>query len=155
MTDWASLLVPAGGVLLGGIVAGASAMWSQAITQKATHRREREAREHAFAVKRYEIDRDSLLQLQEAINAHYVALIKVATSLASDTLLMEYATYRMNIVSLANRVLDPKVKQSVIAYLEAAKEDSEDSGTEVQPAIAASRAHDAIGRALARDPFFN
>jgi hypothetical protein len=67
MTAWASLLIPAGSAAAGGIVAGASAIWAQAVTQRGTSTREREARREAFILKRLDTERETLISLQDAI----------------------------------------------------------------------------------------
>lgn len=71
MTQWANLLIPAGSVIAGGLLTGGLTLWGQALVNKGTHAREREARHDAFKVRQREIERDALLELQGALIEHW------------------------------------------------------------------------------------
>jgi hypothetical protein len=68
MMQWASQLIPAGSVVVGGLVTGSLTLWGQALVNKGTHKREREARHDAFKVRQREIEREALLALQDALS---------------------------------------------------------------------------------------
>jgi len=61
MTEWANLLIPAASAAFGGLVGGGSAILTQVVTRRGTSSREQEARHDVFKVKRFEIERETLL----------------------------------------------------------------------------------------------
>lgn len=157
------LLITALTGLAGALIGGGATVWSQTVTHRGTARREHEAREHAFKIKRYEIERDTLLALQDALLAHSRLFLQVAhgrplpgrdeTPTQLD-LLDELST----ISKLVARVLDDDARSlteqyGVIAH-EALKQGfgTDESANTVISDIY-SKAQDAIGAALRRDPF--
>jgi len=63
MTSWAASLIPVGSLAFG----SALTLFGQALSDRRTSRRERESRLDAIRVRRYEIERDTLLALQDGV----------------------------------------------------------------------------------------
>jgi hypothetical protein len=149
MTAWASVLIPAGSAIFGAVVAGSAAFGSQIFTQRRTYARERESREHAFTVRRYEIERDTLLQLQTAISELYATyenferreylkkLPKVAPwgtrklihrratrstgGIHSVDLYLQYIEQVQNVETLNSRIIDEPSREQTRRYIHAMK----------------------------------
>jgi hypothetical protein len=117
MTQWASQLIPAGSVVVGGLVTGSLTLWGQALVNKGTHKREREARHDSFKVKQREIERDALLALQEALRKHINLYIrsKALDRPYPDELLERHGQLISTMIMLATRIPE-EVEKAVTSY---------------------------------------
>jgi hypothetical protein len=106
MTAWANLLIPAGSVVAGGLVTGSLTLWGQALVNKGTHKREREARHDAFKVRQREIERDALLALQDALSEAFRIYTAHAGSgeRTSDGVHDRLIELQMTVLTLSTRV---------------------------------------------------
>lgn len=71
MTNWAASLIPVGSLFAGSLLT----MVGQALTDRRISRREREKRLDGYRVRSFEIERETLLSLQEAIKQHFFLVI--------------------------------------------------------------------------------
>lgn len=158
MAAMADVLIPAGAVLLGGVITGVFTIYGQNLTHRSTHKREREARRDAFLVKRYEIERDTLIALQEAIREHNVAwgLVAVRERLNDDPveLIANLGAKVSTATTLVARVLDNDARSAVYEYLSTTQAMLTPSTSQEFAATsdAHARAQEAVGEAIRRDP---
>lgn len=154
MTAWAPLLVPAGSAMVGALIGGGATIAGQLVTNGGTRKREREARRDAFQVKRFEIERDTLIALQDVIQDHHAAWGLVAVREHLDTpeweLMSNMGKKTTEATKLAARVLDEDTRAKVHAYLTTAHATLQGDPT-VSTDYATAQA--AIGAALRRNPF--
>lgn len=153
MTQWANLLIPAGSVVVGGLVTGSLTLWGQALVNKGTHKREREARHDAFKVKQREIERDALLALQEAVSEHFRLRVKLVLGPTPRPVDVRDRFYelQMTILALSTRV-SSDVSEAANLYLGAAAlldEQAPEQNLKVRQFLA--KAQTLAGRALMRD----
>lgn len=154
MTQWATQLIPAGSVVVGGLVTGSLTLWGQVLVNKGTHKREREARHDAFKVRQREIERDALLALQDALNEHFRLRVKLRiapTPRPADLRDRFYELHTM-IVALSTRV-PSDVSVAAGQYLRLAaslsEEQSEEQKEEMRDFLV--KAQSLAGQALMRD----
>ncbi|MEO3808075.1 hypothetical protein ABGB17_03645 [Sphaerisporangium sp. B11E5] len=157
MVESADLLIPAVSAVIGAIVGGGATIISQILTQRGTYKREREARRDAFQTRRFEIERDTLLALQDAVTKHSLTLSSYingdlpADIRATDTDLLD--DWR-EVVKLAHRVLDRDAAQAATEYCDVAHRAAQDPHGERQNLISAfGKAQQALGAAIRHDPF--
>lgn len=122
------------------------------MTHKGTYKREREAREHALKVKRYENDYETLLALHQAMS-DYARIVEFLKEGLEGATLEELITLSAKISGLAVRVQDKKVGRSVFAYLDGAETYFAGRSTFEEFAQAYKAAVLQVGRAIRRDPF--
>lgn len=153
MTQWATQLIPAGSVVVGGLVTGSLTLWGQALVNKGTHKREREARHDAFKVRQREIERDALLALQEALSAHYHVrrrLLVIPRPYPVE-LRDRYRELQLAMMRLGTQVPDD-VKSAVNAYASIPiRIEAESTEERADPVKAFQEAQTLAGRALMRD----
>ncbi|MBC6456367.1 hypothetical protein [Actinomadura sp. HBU206391] len=156
MTEWANLLIPAASVIAGGLVTGGLTLWGQALVNKGTHAREREARHDAFRVRQREIERDALLTLQDALGEHFRIwqhLRGTAVEVRPPESVDQFRLVRLKILSLISRVPN-HVTEAVDAYCMVVYEDldPETPGLAFEDVAHLLRtAQDLAGEALMRD----
>lgn len=159
MTAWASLLVPAGAVAIGGVVTGASAIWTQVLVHRVTSERERESRRDTFMVKRFETERDTLLALYEAVYELHMMHISLRAGIrerGGKDVTDNYLNLSDKIAMLANRTLDKDAahaarKYGLLVYQRPRDESKDPVPDEITTAWA--KAMECIGSAIRRDPF--
>jgi hypothetical protein len=159
------LLIPALSGLAGALIGGAATVWSQIVTHRGTARREREAREHAFMIKRYEIERDTLLALQDALLAHSRVFLQVARGQSlsgreSPPTELELLDELVTISKLVPRLLDDEARSlttqySLVAHQTLKHGFGTNEGANKMIGDVYSNAQEAIGAALRKDPFSN
>lgn len=158
MTALAPILIPAAGVLLGAFVGGGATLWGQVLTSRSTRRREIEARQDAFTVKVYEIERDALIMLQELLGDLLRMFLK-RSALTSESeradLDEAFIHCYVKIMAFGNRVGD---RPAAIAIVDFAVKCSKASLN--PPAASAQEVHDShslaqacAGMALTRNPY--
>jgi hypothetical protein len=151
MTDWAAMLVPAGTLVAGSVLA----MCGQGLVDRRALRREREARRDNFTVKRYELERDTLLAQQDALIRHMQICIFLASSdpKSADTH-GDLVDVVEKIVMLNARTFDSDVRAAVKQYIQVAGAgDKTKNWSPERMKQFFSEAQNAIGSALRKDPF--
>lgn len=117
MTQWANLLIPAGSVVVGGLLTGGLTLWGQALVNKGTHVREREARHDAFKVRQREIERDALGALQDTMSEQGNILTSTVLSRPFPPDVDErFHTLQMKIIAVSTRVPED-VADAVSTYI--------------------------------------
>jgi hypothetical protein len=132
-------------------------MVGQARSDRRISRREREGRRDEFRIRRYEIERDTLLALQDAVLEH----VKIASQILGlkdrDARTKQFTSLtldEMQIRMLAGRCLNMEAAQAVITFCDQVSlhvKSAEGQGPGWGPQLA--RAFDLLGEALRRDPF--
>ncbi|GAA2298412.1 hypothetical protein GCM10010402_66290 [Actinomadura luteofluorescens] len=154
---------------MGGLITGGASIWAQKVTHRGTYQREREARRDAFQVKRFEIERDALLELQDALAFHIRGILHVDQGLPMSN---DIEITRLDLVDtvtkmwlLHTRLLDDEARKLCLQYLKRyrtyadARNAAQANGNELpedalEPLWEAFRnAQAAIGRSLRQDPF--
>src|SRR5215469_8406067 len=79
MTNWTATFIPVGSLLLGSVLA----MCGQALSDRRTSGRDRESRLADLRIRQYEIERETLLALQNAV-AQHVKIAAEAFKTAKD-----------------------------------------------------------------------
>ena len=125
-------LIPAGTALFGALVGGAATFGGQVFTHRGTARREREAREHALVLRRYEVDQETLLKLQDALMNHQSKTVllqrkRLQRQNGADVgdlsdLTRECAEAVRELKKLSARVLDREVAAAVERHREAVRQ---------------------------------
>jgi hypothetical protein len=145
MTDWATALVPVAALAVGSLLT----MLGQSLTDRRAYRREREARYHDFRIRRFEIERDTLLELQDKLlllTDRRIALNQADLgSTTSEAAKSAYMTTSDEVLALASRCLDNEARETTLKYRYLCNR-AEATGAEYHSAI------NAIGEALRRDP---
>lgn len=154
MTDWAAILIPVGTLALGSLLT----MIGQARSDRQIARRERDSRREDFRIRRYEIERDTLLALQEAVIEHVTLATHMLTLMRrgeKDVSLTEYGLQRIRIRMLASRCLDRSAGEAidtfcgqVESHLQSVRSGNKGPGWTQQ----LEAASDLLGLALRRDP---
>ena len=100
------VLLPVGSLIAGSVLT----MLNQSLTDSRTYRRERAARLDDFRIKRYEIDRDTLLQLQDLLVTY--EMLPEAVDVDEGKYQEAAEKARM----LSERCLDKSVRSYVLDY---------------------------------------
>jgi hypothetical protein len=149
MTDWAAMLVPAGTLVAGSVLT----MFGQVLIDRRALRREREARRDAYKVKRYELERETLLALQNAISEHCTIAIRVMSQRFSGRHIgFDILEKAIEVAPLHSRVRDDHVSAAVFEYLEKASQGILRKIHKEAVLSGYEEAQNAIGRSLRRDP---
>lgn len=159
MTPWATMLIPAGSVVVGAAIAGGTAIGGQVFTHRGSSQREREARRDAFKVARFEIERETLLSLQEALLEHVKLVAHImdlgeldeledAANKAEDVVQSE-----LRIVMLTSRCLAREAVEAVETCLKQCKTIVQTLDQRLSPAPKFERAQELLGAALRKNPF--
>ncbi|MGI5223536.1 hypothetical protein [Actinoallomurus sp. CA-142502] len=90
MTQWANVLATGGAAAAGGALTGFSAIWAQVVTHRGTSKREREARREESLRKHLNLEQDTLLALQDALEEVSSLVARIRVGLIGDP--MELAT---------------------------------------------------------------
>jgi hypothetical protein len=157
MTEWAASLIPVGSLALGSVLT----MVGQARSDRRISRRESEARRDEFRIRRYEIERDTLLALQDAVIKHVEQASQILFLIANgnqDVSLTDFALEEMRIRMLASRCLDRDAAEAVNNFcdqvnLHVRSERSATAGRGPGWGAQLTRASDLLGEALRRDSF--
>jgi hypothetical protein len=153
----ADLLIPAGSAVAGALVGGGTTIYSQMIAQSGTRVRDREARQDAFESRRFEIERDTLLALQDAVEAHrmtWSSHVNGELSPEARATDMELLNDWGKVVKLAHRVLDRDAAKAAEEYCVVANRAVKDPYGERENIIRAyGDAQKAIGTAIRQDPY--
>jgi hypothetical protein len=155
MTSWAASLIPVASLALGSVLT----MVGQARSDRRISRRERESRRDEFRIRRYEIERDTLLALQDAVIEHAKQAAQMINSIRDDKQvdLADLTINEMRIRMLTSRCLSRDVAEAVNNFCDQVKlrVRSEQSGKCKGAGWASQlqRATDLLGEALRRDPF--
>jgi hypothetical protein len=114
MITWVALVVPVVSLIAGSLLT----MWAQGRGDRRTFERERQARLDTFVIKRYEFDRDTLIELQQILlGLHQAMLGDRPTRVDLD------AMRQLNHVRLLeSRVESNAVRSSADIYLGIAEE---------------------------------
>jgi hypothetical protein len=151
MPTLTELLIPAGSALAGTFVGGTTTILSQVLTNRGTFKREREARKHAYELKRLEYERDTLLALSELINDHAQLLLHIKSGAEGFTTADATASYS-KVAALAARTMNQEAAQLAVALVSMSSDyiDGEESIGDLVDALGAATT--AIGIALREDP---
>jgi hypothetical protein len=159
MTVWATMLVPAGSVVVGAVIAGGAAVASQVFTHRRRFQREREARRDAFKVARFEIERATLLSLQDALLEH-VSLVGHVLDLAVAQDMEEAARStetvlqsELKLAMLTSRCLAQEAVESVNECVRQCRTIVVSLDPSLNPAPAFKHDQSLLGAALRQDPF--
>jgi hypothetical protein len=152
MTDWAVALVPVGSLLAG----SALTMWGQARADRRALAREQLARLDTFAIQRHELDRATLIELQQVVLDLHEAV--VATAQAWKNGHWDAATMRLlnQATQLSARCLNDKVRSAIDHYQAAAYKFLDDPAQREHRLGVQTRyyqAQEAMGEAIRNDPF--
>ncbi|MCW2940506.1 MAG: hypothetical protein JWN00_3491 [Actinomycetia bacterium] len=157
MTAVLDLVIPAGSALIGAVVGGAATIGSQWLTQRGTYKRDREARRDTFQARQFEIERDTLLALQDAVTAQSLTWSRFVNG---DLPVEERATDSdlldgwREVLKLAHRARDRNAADAALAFCVVANRADLNPHGERQNIINAfGDAQRALGIALRRDPY--
>jgi hypothetical protein len=151
MADWVTALVPVSSLAAGSLLG----MLGQGLSDRRALRREREARIEAFAIKRYEHERQNLLTLQEVLEEHW----RIYSDRQHEAEIMDKPSHpaqdevnALSKVTMLNaRTLHEVARLAVSDYINVAA-----YGINTQPQVTDRdlfmQAQDAIGVALRHDP---
>jgi hypothetical protein len=157
MAALADLLIPAGSALVGALIGSAGTIGSQIVTNRGVHKREQEARRDAFMSRRYEIERDTLLALQDAFTKHSVTWSSyINGELPPEARATDFDVLGdwREVVKLAARTLDREAADAATKYCEVAHRAMNDPHGERENLIEAfGRAQQIVGGALRRNPY--
>jgi hypothetical protein len=159
MATMAALLIPAGSVLFGGLITGGFTVASQSLTNRGTFKRERDARHESFRVRRFEIERETLMSLQDSITQYMrtFVLLRGGHGLKGEAPLdsFELNDQLAKVTALTARTSNDDARMCVHHYLIVAHELSlQDEDIPVEDLVDAyGKAQTALGDALRRDPF--
>lgn len=155
MTVWATL-IPVGSALAGSALTIVGSMSSQALTDRRASRREIVRRHDEFAVRRFEIERETLLALQEVIGELAIAVAQLQTQDPTELspLHLKVVQCVATIQRLAHRVLADDAREAaldVVGGVIAAGSDL----AEIHESLSRTygKAQSTLGEALRRDPF--
>jgi hypothetical protein len=156
VTDWAASLIPVGTLALGSVLT----MVGQARSDRRVSRRERDSRRDDFRIRRYEIERDTLLALQDALIKQVEVAIKILNQIYSgkkDVDLIDYRLDQIKIGMLTSRCLDRNAADAANKFCDQVEShvQSVRSGKETSPGWGPQLtiASDLLSAALRRDPF--
>jgi hypothetical protein len=163
VTTWASLLIPAGSVAVGGLITGGFAVWSQNVIHLRTSERDREARYEAFTIRRYELEREVLVALQDALERHVMLYnrFKYRDQLEEGdekATRIDLVAIHSEVVKLANRTMNIAAGLAALEYIGLTSELSgqllkvDDNEAYKQAGAAWTKAVTEIGKALRMDP---
>jgi hypothetical protein len=154
----ADLLIPAGSVLFGGLVTGGFTVASQSLTNRGTSKREWDARRETFRVRRFEIERETLMSLQDALLEHMRIFIQLRGGYGfkgdAPPSTLEFGEQLAKVTALTARTLNDDARRCVHRYVMAAHETLQGEDTPEEDLVDAyGKAQTALGDALRRDPF--
>ncbi|MGI8333523.1 hypothetical protein ACRYCC_26520 [Actinomadura scrupuli] len=159
MTAWASMLVPAGSVVVGAVIAGGAAVGGQVLTHRGNFQRERAARREAFKITRFETERETLLSLQAALLEHLELVLKVQNAAEVqqwervENRVDEVVRSDLKILTLTSRCLAREAVEAVDRFRRRSHSATTNLGEPVSIAVEFKKAQDLLGLALRQDPF--
>lgn len=152
MPDLVTALVPIGSLAAGCFLT----MLAQGFSDRRAEEREREERRYGFEVKRYELERETLLALQDALTRHMRLFTCLRFSDSDPACAQRDLTDALSEVIMLNaRAVDHDARAAVERYVK----DLGDGGAANVPQATTkelfAQAQNAIGTALRRNPFAN
>ena len=152
MTDWAAALIPVGSLLAGSVLT----MWGQARTDHRVLKRERVSRQDAYTIQRHDLDRTTLVELQQVVLDLHEAT--VATTQAWSNGHWDAGTMRLlnQATQLTLRCLSDPVRSAMDTYQAAVYQYLEDPAQGEHRLPLQTRyfqAQKAMGEAIRHSPF--
>lgn len=158
MTTWADL-VPAGFTLVGVAVASTTSLVSQSLANRGTANREATARYDDLRFKRFDVERETLLKLQDTLLEHLDLVAKALDVAEADsgealkTQVDAVLRSELKLSMLMSRCLARDAVEAVEACMAECREIVKTLDYTRNPAQSFRRAQEQLGHALRRDPF--
>lgn len=155
------MLIPAGSVVVGAVIAGGAAVGGQILTHRGSFQRERMARREAFRIAQFETERETLLSLQEALLEHLDLVLLVQNAAEEqqwervENRVDAVARNDLRILTLTSRCLARDAVKAVDKFRSQAHSGTRNFGESFSIAQEFKDAQELLGLALRQDPLID